>query len=47
MRFCKLASDGSILAVYAEPNDPDGKVLLKRFELKTQTTEEQEVESKG
>ena len=47
MRFCKLASDGSILAVYAEPNDPDGKVLLKRFELKAQTTEEQEVESKG
>lgn len=47
MRFCKLSSDGSILAVYAEPNDPDGKVLLKRFELKNQTPEEQEIESKG
>ena len=33
MRYCKLASDGSIIAVYADLNDPDGKFILKRFVL--------------
>ncbi len=33
MRYCKLASDGSIIAIYASQDNPDEKAVLKRFEI--------------
>lgn len=33
MRYCKLAADGSIIAVYADPQAPEERVIIKRFEL--------------
>ncbi len=34
MRFCKLASDGSVIAAYGAPETPDDIAILKKFELK-------------
>ncbi|MBQ3643962.1 MAG: hypothetical protein II961_05145 [Candidatus Riflebacteria bacterium] len=34
MRYCKLTTDGSIIAVYADPQNPDEQFILKKFELK-------------
>ena len=45
MRFCKLNSDGSVLAVYADPNEPDNKVILKKYELNNISKEELEKET--
>lgn len=33
MRYCKLASDGSIIAVYCDPQNPNERVILKKYEL--------------
>ena len=33
MRYCKLNSDGSVIAVYADPENPDEQFILKKFEL--------------
>lgn len=42
MRYCKLANDGSIIAVYCDPDNPNDRVIIKRFELN-----QIEVPSKG
>ena len=42
MRYCKLANDGSIIAVYADPENPNDQFILKKFEIK-----EIEVPNKG
>ncbi len=34
MRYCKLTTDGSIIAVYADPQNPDEQFILKKFEMK-------------
>ncbi len=34
MRYCKLANDGSIIAVYADPENPNEQFILKKFEIK-------------
>lgn len=47
MRFCKLSSDGAVLAAYGDPNDPENKVLLKRFELETIDKDAPQAEPKG
>lgn len=33
MRYCKLANDGTVIAVYGDPEDPEKKVVLKQFNL--------------
>ena len=37
MRYCKLANDGSIIAVYSDPENPNDRVILKKFELTPDT----------
>lgn len=34
MSFCKLASDGSVIAAYGDPETPDDIAIIKKFELK-------------
>ena len=34
MRFCKLASDGSVIAAYGAPETPDDIAIIKKYELK-------------
>ncbi len=34
MRFCKLVSDGSVIAAYGDAEKPDDIAIIKRFELK-------------
>ncbi len=34
MRYCKLSSDGSVIAVYANHENPDGQFIIKKYELK-------------
>ncbi len=34
MRFCKLASDGSVIAAYGDPETPDDIAIIKKYELK-------------
>ena len=43
MRYCKLAADGSLIAVYADPDNPDEQFVLKKFELR----EVEEATNKG
>lgn len=41
MRFCKLASDGSIIAAYGDPENPDNIAIIKKFELKDKEPQKQ------
>ena len=34
MSFCKLASDGSVIAVYGDAENPNDAAIIKRYELK-------------
>ena len=40
MSYCKLAYDGSIIAVYCDPQNPDTRVILKRYELNSDSADQ-------
>lgn len=35
LRYCKLANDGSIIAVFCDPDNPNDRVILKKYELES------------